>query len=59
MGRLKKAAQGFRPSRLGQPGLLAEFESLLIIYDQISAHSDTTLLGRTAGGVGVIECERS
>ena len=59
MGRFKKAAQGLRPSRLGQPGLLAEFEPLLGINDQISADSDTTLLGRTAGGAGVIECERS
>ena len=59
MGRFKKAAKGFRPSRLGKPGLLAEFESPLNINDQISADSDTTLIGSSAGGAEVIECMRS
>ena len=50
MGRFKKATQGFRPSRLDQPGLLAEFESLLGINNHISAESDKSLLGRSIGG---------
>ena len=39
MGRFKKAAQGLRPTGLDQAGLMAEFESVLGINNQITADS--------------------
>ena len=53
MGLFKKAAQGLRSTGLGQAGLLAEFESVLAINNQITADSNSTLLCKSTGGSGL------